>query len=79
MNPFSNNPSETVAALGEERLIERIRRWLGDVSPPAPLGIGDDCAVLPASSLSAKHAQAVTVCAGIEGVGRAGMILRRDP
>jgi len=62
MNPFSNNPSETVAALGEERLIERIRRWLGDVSPPAPLGIGDDCAVLPPSPpASAKRAQAVTV------------------
>jgi len=62
MNPFSSNPSETVASLGEERLIARIRRWLGDVSPPAPLGIGDDCAVLPAPPpASAKRAQALTV------------------
>ena len=62
MSPFSRNFSETVASLGEERLIERIRRWLGDVSPPAPLGIGDDCAVLPAvRGAFAKHAQAVTV------------------
>jgi len=59
MNPFSHNRAETVASLGEERLVERIRRWLGDVSPPAPLGIGDDCAVLPPPS--AKHAQALTV------------------
>jgi thiamine-monophosphate kinase len=31
--------------LGERRLIEAIRRWLGRASPPAPFGIGDDCAV----------------------------------
>ena len=57
MNPFSRQKSDTVASLGEERLIAMIRRWLGDVSPPAPLGIGDDCAILPAS----KKAQAITV------------------
>jgi thiamine-monophosphate kinase len=57
MKPFSPRRSETVAALGEEKLIAAIRRWLGDVSPPAPLGIGDDCAILPASN----RAQAVTV------------------
>ncbi len=57
MNPFCNQKSDTVAALGEERLIVSIRRWLGDVSPPAPLGIGDDCAVLPPS----KRSQAITV------------------
>lgn len=57
MKPYSNKPSETVSALGEERLIEKIRRWLGPISPPAPHGIGDDCAVLPAS----KYAQAITV------------------
>ncbi len=57
MNPFCNQKSDTVSALGEERLIVSIRRWLGDVSPPAPLGIGDDCAVLPPS----KRQQAVTV------------------
>ncbi|MGC4073156.1 MAG: thiamine-phosphate kinase [Nibricoccus sp.] len=57
MNPFSHRKAETVASLGEERLISSIRRWLGDVSPPAPLGIGDDCAILPPS----KKAQAITV------------------
>ncbi|AWI10360.1 thiamine-phosphate kinase [Ereboglobus luteus] len=57
MHPFSSKPGETVSALGEEKLITRIRRWLGPVSPPAPLGIGDDCAVLAPS----KRAQAVTV------------------
>ena len=36
-----------MAALGEERLILAIRRWLGAASPRAPFGIGDDCAVLP--------------------------------
>jgi thiamine-monophosphate kinase len=57
MSPFSARRVETVASLGEERFIGAIRRWLGDVSPPAPLGIGDDCAILPAS----KRAQAITV------------------
>ena len=57
MNPFGHRKSDTVASLGEERLIACIRRWLGDVSPPAPLGIGDDCAILPVS----KKAQAITV------------------
>ncbi|HXA80170.1 MAG TPA: thiamine-phosphate kinase [Opitutaceae bacterium] len=50
MSPFSKNKSGSVAALGEEKLIALIRRWLGPVSPPAPFGIGDDCAVLPAIS-----------------------------
>jgi thiamine-monophosphate kinase len=57
MSPFSHRKADTVAALGEERLITAIRRWLGDVSPPAPLGIGDDCAILPVS----RRAQAITV------------------
>lgn len=52
MNPFTSKRSESVAALGEARLIARIRRWLGDRSPPSPGGIGDDCAVLPASRRS---------------------------
>jgi thiamine-monophosphate kinase len=46
---FTSVPSQRVTALGERRLIARIRRWLGDVCPPAPFGIGDDCAVLPRS------------------------------
>lgn len=49
MHPFAERQSESVAAWGEERLIAAIRRWLGDVAPPTPRGMGDDCAVLPAS------------------------------
>ncbi|MDD2762503.1 MAG: thiamine-phosphate kinase [Opitutaceae bacterium] len=47
MHPFTKRHRDSVAALGETRLIEAIRRWLGDVCPPPPFGIGDDCAVLP--------------------------------
>jgi thiamine-monophosphate kinase len=47
VSPFTSQPSRSVAALGEEKLIAAIRRWLGAASPPAPFGIGDDCAVLP--------------------------------
>ncbi len=47
MHPFTKRTADSVAALGEARLIDRIRVWLGAVSPPAPFGIGDDCAVLP--------------------------------
>lgn len=49
MHPFTDQPSGSVAAFGEERLIRAIRRWLGAASPRAPFGIGDDCAVLPRS------------------------------
>ena len=49
MTPFTTNLSQAVSAYGERRLITEIRRWLGPASPPAPFGIGDDCAVLPAS------------------------------
>lgn len=47
MKPFSENFDETLAALGEIKLIERIRSIAEKISPPAPRGIGDDCAVLP--------------------------------
>ncbi len=57
MNPFTDNPSASVASLGEARLIEGIRRWLGSTSPRAPFGIGDDCAVVPAG----RSAQLITV------------------
>ncbi len=57
MSPFAQRTSESVASLGEERLIVAIQRWLGPSSPPAPHGIGDDCAVLPPS----KRQQAITV------------------
>ena len=50
MHPFTSRKCDSVAALGEERLIAHIRSWLGPVSPPSPAGIGDDCAVLPVSS-----------------------------
>ncbi|WP_438482674.1 thiamine-phosphate kinase [Oleiharenicola lentus] len=38
---------QSVAAYGELRLITEIKRWLGNVSPKTPFGIGDDCAVIP--------------------------------
>jgi thiamine-monophosphate kinase len=44
---FSEQPKETISALGESQLIEQIRQWLGSANPPAPYGIGDDCALLP--------------------------------
>lgn len=49
MHPYSKIRDETVAAWGEEKLIQAIRRWLGTATPGAPFGIGDDCAVLPPS------------------------------
>lgn len=49
MHPFTKTPAASVSALGEAKLIAAIRRWLGPASPRAPFGIGDDCAVLPAS------------------------------
>lgn len=49
MHPFTRNFSDSVSAWGEEKLLAAIRRWLGAVSPRAPFGIGDDCAVLPPS------------------------------
>lgn len=36
----------SIAHLGETQLIEKIKSWLGPVSPHAPSGIGDDCAVM---------------------------------
>ena len=47
MHPFAKKPREAIAALGEEGLIRAIGRWLGSANPAAPLGVGDDCAVLP--------------------------------
>jgi thiamine-monophosphate kinase len=46
MRPFTSRSVDAVSAWGEERLITAIRRWLGNASPRAPFGIGDDCAVL---------------------------------
>lgn len=47
MSPFTPHRTRSVAAIGEQRLIADIRRWLGRASPAAPFGIGDDCAVIP--------------------------------
>lgn len=47
MTLFTSYNKQSVAAHGESRLIQEIRRWLGDASPAAPFGIGDDCAVIP--------------------------------
>lgn len=57
MHPYTDNPRQSVSALGEARLIAEIRRWLGSASPRAPFGIGDDCAVVPGS----RAAQLITV------------------
>ncbi len=49
MHPFTNIPADAVGNVGEKKLLHKINEWLGPTSPPAPLGMGDDCAVLPAS------------------------------
>lgn len=64
MRPFAKGKSDSVAALGESALLEKIRRWLGPVSPPAPFGMGDDCALLPA----AKKARLITTDPVIYGL-----------
>lgn len=50
MEPFTLNADDSVSHLGEVALIKQISVWLGPVSPAAPHGIGDDCAVLAAVS-----------------------------
>jgi thiamine-monophosphate kinase len=49
MKLFTPLRAESVVALGEQRLIVELRQWLGNASPKAPFGIGDDCAVVPSS------------------------------
>jgi thiamine-monophosphate kinase len=49
VNPFTQRHADSVSAWGEEKLLAAIRRWLGSASPRSPFGIGDDCAVLPAT------------------------------
>lgn len=47
----SHHPQGSPAILSdcdEGVLIELIVSWLGEVNPPSPLGIGDDCALFPA-------------------------------
>lgn len=45
-HPFTDIPDEQVRHVGEKRLIEWIREWLGKSAPPSPYGMGDDTAVL---------------------------------
>ncbi len=59
----TKHSAQTIAELGETALIHAIARWLGPANRPSPLGIGDDCAVLPAP----KGKQLVTVDPVIRG------------
>lgn len=43
---FTGDPAQQIARLGECALLKKIRDWLGDTTPPAPAGMGDDCALL---------------------------------
>ncbi|HZZ17852.1 MAG TPA: thiamine-phosphate kinase [Opitutaceae bacterium] len=61
---FLRSAAGTVSSLGEQRLIGRIRRWLGASVPPSPAGMGDDCAVLR----PAAGRELVTVDPVIHGV-----------
>lgn len=40
--------------MGEVGLLRAMREWLGEAAPPAPYGMGDDCAVLPAAKADAN-------------------------
>lgn len=61
MHPYSDNPDDTVASIGERKLLAQIRRWLGAAMPAAPHGMGDDCAVLPPAPKGARRAALLTV------------------
>lgn len=45
---FTPQKEDSIRSFGETRLIAQIRDWLGEVSPPSPQGMGDDCAVVEA-------------------------------
>ncbi|NCG08332.1 MAG: thiamine-phosphate kinase [Verrucomicrobia bacterium] len=45
-HPFTDDPARQIARLGECVLLEQIHNWLGSITPPAPAGMGDDCALL---------------------------------
>lgn len=49
MHPFTHQPDLAVTSLGEVALLQQIQCWLGPANPPSPVGMGDDCAVLPPS------------------------------
>lgn len=61
---YSRTLKGSVASVGEEALIQLIRRWLGPASPRSPAGIGDDCAVLR----PARGRELLTVDPVIHGV-----------
>ena len=44
--------SQTLKDFNEGQIIESIKQWLGNTSPQSPLGIGDDCSVLPPESIA---------------------------
>ncbi len=44
-SPFSPNYEETIASLGELKLIRQISHWTEKIGLKSPKGIGDDCAV----------------------------------
>ncbi|MEC8332944.1 MAG: thiamine-phosphate kinase [Verrucomicrobiota bacterium] len=50
---FTEIKSDSISSIGEAKLIAEIQNLLGDVSPPSPEGIGDDCAVIQA--FGGKH------------------------
>ena len=43
---FQSN-SQSLKDFDESQIIEHIKLWLGSTSPSSPIGIGDDCAVVP--------------------------------
>lgn len=51
MVPINSRNGPTVSHWGENKLLQEIRLWLGDASPPSPEGIGDDAAILKNSAL----------------------------
>ena len=61
---FSKLSKDSVSALGESQLIEQIRLWFGPVSPPAPYGIGDDCALLPSHGKNSSLLTTDSLCFG---------------
>ena len=58
MHPFTDIVADSAGHLGEKKLLRKIRQWLGSAAPPSPLGMGDDCAVLPGDK---RHCRLATV------------------
>lgn len=49
--PFTDSVADSIAALGEVKLLRLMRQWLGPAAPQTPFGMGDDCAVLEEDDL----------------------------